>query len=86
MPLFRAFADIINSIVLHRAAQGIISDMRKGLYRQLMRLSMRFYDQTPTGAINQRLFGDVGSVIMRHFSAAGCFGLCNLELQRVWAA
>lgn len=62
VPLFRAFINIISSILLHRAAVGIISDTRKGLYRKLMRLSMRFYDQTPTGAINQRLFGDIGNV------------------------
>jgi len=62
VPLFRAFINIINSILLHRAAVGIISDTRKGLYRKLMRLSMQFYDRTPTGAINQRLFGDIGNV------------------------
>ena len=62
VPLFRSLVSIINSIMLHRAAVGIISDTRKGLYRHLMRLSMRFYDQTSTGAINQRLFGDVGNV------------------------
>jgi ATP-binding cassette, subfamily B, multidrug efflux pump len=62
VPLFRAFVSILNSIVLNRVALGIISDTRKGLFRKLMRLSMRFYDETPTGAINQRLFGDVGNV------------------------
>lgn len=62
VPLFRAFVNVLNSVMLHSAAQGIISDTRKGLYKQLMRLSMRFYDQTPIGAINQRLFGDVGNV------------------------
>lgn len=62
VPLFRAFVNILNSITLNRTAIGILSDTRKGLYRKLMRLSMRFYDQTPVGAINQRLFGDVGNV------------------------
>ena len=62
VPLFRAFVNILNSITLNRTALGILSDTRKGLYRKLMRLSMRFYDQTPVGAINQRLFGDVGNV------------------------
>jgi len=62
VPLFGAFVSILNSIVLNRVALGIISDTRKGLFRKLMRLSMRFYDETPTGAINQRLFGDVGNV------------------------
>ena len=62
VPLFRAFVNILNSIALNGAALGIISDTRKGLYRKLMRLSMRFYDQTPVGAINQRVFGDVGNV------------------------
>jgi len=62
VPLFRAFVNILNGITLHGTAQGIISSTRKGLFRQLMRLSMRFYDQTPPGAISQRLFGDVGTV------------------------
>ncbi len=62
VPLFRAMVNIVNSIVLHRVAQGIVGGTRKVLFRKLMRLSMRFYDQTPTGAINQRLFGDVGNV------------------------
>ena len=62
VPLFRALVNIFDSMLLYQAAAGIISDTRKGLYRQLMRLSMRFYDQTPTGAINQRLFGDVGVI------------------------
>ena len=62
VPLFRAFVNILNSITLNRTALGILSDTRKDLYRKLMRLSMRFYDQTPVGAINQRLFGDVGNV------------------------
>ena len=62
VPLFRALINIFNSIILNRTALEIISDARKGLFRKLMRLSMRFYDQTPTGAINQRLFGDVGNV------------------------
>jgi ABC-type multidrug transport system fused ATPase/permease subunit len=62
VPLCRAFINVFNSITLNRAAQGIISDTRKGLYRKLMRLSMRFHDQTPVGAMNQRLFGDVGNV------------------------
>ena len=62
VPVFRALVNIFNSIILNRTALEIVSDTRKGLFRKLMRLSMRFYDETPTGAINQRLFGDVGNV------------------------
>ena len=62
VPVLRAIINIVNSIALDQVARGIIGETRKGLFARLMRLSMRFYDQTSAGAINQRLMGDVGTI------------------------
>ncbi|MFP4058036.1 MAG: ABC transporter ATP-binding protein [Candidatus Brocadiia bacterium] len=62
VPLLRAGINAANSIALNRVAQGIIRDTRRRLFTHLMRLSMRFYDETPVGAIHQRLTGDVANI------------------------
>ncbi|NLF32988.1 MAG: ABC transporter ATP-binding protein [Planctomycetes bacterium] len=62
VPLLRALVNIFNSILLNTIGIGIISDLRKGLFSKLMRLPIGFYNQTPAGAIHQRLFGDVGNI------------------------
>ena len=62
VPVLRALVNVVNSFALNRVGLGIIADTRRRLYAQLMRLSMRFYDQTPVGAIQQRLMGDVATV------------------------
>lgn len=62
VPVLRAFVNILNSLVLNRISQGIIARTRKRVFEHLMRLSLKFYSQTSTGSITQRLFGDVVSV------------------------
>ena len=62
VPVLRALVNLGNAIALNQAGLGIISRTRKQLFAHLMGLSMRFYDETPVGSINQRLMGDVGTV------------------------
>ena len=62
VPVFRALVNVANSITLNRISQGVIGRTRKRMFRHLMRLSMRFYDETPVGNINQRVVGDAASV------------------------
>jgi ABC-type multidrug transport system fused ATPase/permease subunit len=62
VPILRALINIANALALNKVGLGIIGDTRKRMFAHLMRLSMRFYDQTPVGAINQRLMGDVGNI------------------------
>ena len=62
VPLLRALVNLVNSFALNRVGLGIIAKTRRRIYAHLMRLSMRFYDETPVGAISQRLMGDVFNV------------------------
>lgn len=62
VPLLRALVNIANAIVLNRVGLGIIAGTRKRMFQHLLSLSMDFYGQTPPGAINQRLMGDVATV------------------------
>ena len=62
VPVLRAVVNLGNAVALNTVSLGIIAKTRKRLFRHLMRLSIRFYDQTPVGNINQRLMGDVGTV------------------------
>ncbi|MFO7957381.1 MAG: ABC transporter ATP-binding protein [Candidatus Brocadiia bacterium] len=62
VPVLRAVVNVANSLTLNGINLGIIRRLRRRMFRHLMRLSMRFYGQTPVGGINQRLMGDVGTV------------------------
>lgn len=62
VPLLRAGINIANSLALNKVSLGLIGETRKRMFAHLMRLSMRFYDATGVGAINQRLMGDVGNI------------------------
>jgi ABC-type multidrug transport system fused ATPase/permease subunit len=62
VPVLVAAINIVNGIVRNRVAQGVIRDTRRRLFAHLMRLSMRFYDEQPVGAISQRLLGDVTNI------------------------
>ncbi len=62
VPVLRALINVANSLVLNRIGLGMIARTRKRIFEHLMRLSMRFYDETPVGGINQRLMGDVGAI------------------------
>ncbi|MFO8007243.1 MAG: ABC transporter ATP-binding protein [Candidatus Brocadiia bacterium] len=62
VPVLRAVVNIANSISLNTVGLGIVRKTRRRLFRHLMALSVRFYNETPVGSINQRLMGDVNTV------------------------
>lgn len=62
LPLFTHLVSITNGIVLNRVGIGIIGNTRKRLFGHLMKLTLRFYDETAVGNIKERLFGDVATV------------------------
>ena len=62
VPILRALVNTANSLTLKRVGLGMIARTRKRMFEHLMRLSMRFYNQTPVGSINQRLMGDVANI------------------------
>ena len=62
VPLLRAGINLGNAFSLNKVGLGLIGRTRRQIYAHLMRLSMRFYDETPVGSINQRLMGDVGAI------------------------
>jgi ATP-binding cassette subfamily B protein len=62
VPLLRAGINLGNAFSLNKVGLGLIGRTRRQIYERLMRLSMRFYNETPVGSINQRLMGDVGAI------------------------
>jgi ATP-binding cassette, subfamily B, bacterial MsbA len=53
---------LANALVIGRVGQGVVRDLRHRLYERLQRLSLAYYDATPTGAIISRLMDDVGAI------------------------
>ncbi len=51
-----------NALVIARVGQGVVRDLRHGLYERLQRLSLAYYDRTPVGSIISRLMDDVGAI------------------------
>lgn len=62
VPVLRSLINIANALTLNKVALGIIEKTRKRIFEHLMKLTMRFYNETPVGNINQRLMGDVATV------------------------
>ena len=62
VPILRVLVNTANSLTLKRVGLGMIADTRKRMFQHLMRLSMKFYNETPIGGINQRLMGDVANI------------------------
>jgi len=62
VPILRALVNGANSLILKRVGLGMIANTRKRMFQHLMRLSMKFYSETPVGGINQRLMGDVANI------------------------
>jgi ABC-type multidrug transport system fused ATPase/permease subunit len=51
-----------NGLLIGRIGQGVVRDLRHRLYDRLQRLSLAYYDRTPSGAILSRLMDDVGAI------------------------
>ncbi len=66
LALFGAAAGLglANALVIGRVGQGVVRDLRHGLYDRLQRLSLAYYDRTPTGSIISRMMDDVGTIQM----------------------
>ena len=48
--------------LIGRIGQGVVRDLRHLLYDRLQRLSLTYYDKTPSGAILSRVMDDVGAI------------------------
>ena len=62
VPVLRSIINIANSLTLNKVGLGIIANTRKRMFEHLMRLTLRFYNETPVGSINQRLMGDIANI------------------------
>ncbi|MGE3818459.1 MAG: ABC transporter ATP-binding protein [Isosphaeraceae bacterium] len=58
----QALIGLANGLVVGRAGQGLVRDLRHQVYDRLQRLSLAYYDVTPTGAIISRIMDDVGAI------------------------
>ena len=58
----QASLSMCNGLLIGRIGQGVVRDLRHRLYDRLQRLSLAYYDRTPSGAILSRLMDDVGSI------------------------
>jgi len=54
--------NVVSGLVYTRTSANILFDMRLGLFRQLQRLSPRFYADMPVGQIATRLNADIGEI------------------------
>lgn len=54
--------NVVSGLVYTRASADILFEMRLGLFRQLQRLSPRFYSEMPVGQIATRLNADIGEI------------------------
>ena len=54
--------NVVSGLIYTRASAEILFDMRLGLFRQLQRLSPRFYAEMPIGQIAARINGDIGEI------------------------
>jgi ATP-binding cassette subfamily B protein len=54
--------NVVSGLIYTRTSANILFDMRLGLFRQLQRLSPRFYAEMPIGQIATRLNADIGEI------------------------
>lgn len=54
--------NVVSGLVYTRASADILFEMRLGLFKQLQRLSPRFYADMPVGQIATRLNADIGEI------------------------
>jgi subfamily B ATP-binding cassette protein MsbA len=58
----QALLGLAHGLVVGRVGQGVVRDLRHKVYEQLQRLSLSYYDRTPTGSIIARLMDDVAAI------------------------
>jgi ATP-binding cassette subfamily B protein len=54
----RAFLQFIRSYMAHIAGWGVVADVRKYIYEQMQRFSLRFYEDKQTGQLMSRVVND----------------------------
>jgi ATP-binding cassette, subfamily B, bacterial len=54
--------NVVSGLIYTRASADILFDMRLNLFRQLQRLSPRFYAEMPVGQIATRINADIGEI------------------------
>ncbi len=58
----QAGVSYVNTRGVGRIGQGVVRELRHRLYERLQRLSLSFYDRTPSGSIIARLMDDVSAI------------------------
>jgi subfamily B ATP-binding cassette protein MsbA len=58
----QASVGLLNGRIMGGVGLGVVRDLRHLLYERLQRLSLAYYDRTPTGSILSRIMDDVGAV------------------------
>ncbi len=62
IPIIRAGVSFLNNYIIAYIGQRLVFDVRLKMYRQLQRLSIRFYETMKTGKIVSRMMSDVAMV------------------------
>lgn len=60
----QALLGLANGLVVGHVGQSLVRALRHQIYDRLQRLSLSYYDRTPTGTIIARMMDDVGAIQM----------------------
>jgi ATP-binding cassette subfamily B multidrug efflux pump len=71
-------ASWLQEMVIGRAAEGVLSDLRRDMFSHLQRVSLSFMDKTEAGRLMSRLQGDVNS--MQEFMETSVFAVGDFVL------
>ncbi len=77
--LFRESFQYFALLMIERASQGVLFDMRDAVYRKLLREDFAFYNKNRTGDLMSRQTGDMDAV--RHFVA---YVIMNIFRNTIW--
>ena len=75
LPIVNALCAYIQSLGMSYVGQRFVLDLRDGVYRHLLRLSMRFYGKHGVGMLVNRLMGDSGTV--QNMATAQTIGIAS---------
>ncbi|MFT5239735.1 MAG: ABC-type multidrug transport system fused ATPase/permease subunit [Candidatus Promineifilaceae bacterium] len=62
IPLLAQAVQFGNAMILVFLGHRVVAGIQIGMYRKLLRLSMRYHGETPTGGLVTRLMGDVSMI------------------------
>ncbi|MGI5899036.1 MAG: ABC transporter ATP-binding protein [Christensenellales bacterium] len=75
MVTIRALSHYMRNINFERASQGVVYDLRVGLYGHLQKMPFEFFDKNRIGEIMSRMTGDIEGI--RNFVAGGINQICE---------